>query len=151
MLQWRLEPRCAIDMPPLLGHVGTSTLMQIVANAMRMLDVWVTVSNLSIVMDQVVHFWAPWCEPCKQMDEVMSALASEAPSSSHFLRVSCHTDECKASPATGQVICPLCIVAPFTNPQHCAHNASSWCRWKQRRSRTLQSGMTCLLCRTSSS
>lgn len=28
----------------------------------------------------VLHFWASWCEPCKQMDTVMEQLAKENPS-----------------------------------------------------------------------
>ena len=27
----------------------------------------------------VVHFWAPWSQPCKQMNDVMSELAGEHP------------------------------------------------------------------------
>ena len=28
----------------------------------------------------VVHFWAPWSQPCKQMNDVMAELAEEHPS-----------------------------------------------------------------------
>lgn len=46
----------------------------------------------------MVHFWAPWCEPCKQMDEVLAALASEAPAATQFLRVSCCTQTAAPQP-----------------------------------------------------
>ena len=35
----------------------------------------------------VVHYWAPWCEPCTFMDEVFRELATSAPASTAFLRV----------------------------------------------------------------
>jgi thiol-disulfide isomerase/thioredoxin len=42
----------------------------------------VTKSNLFVV----VHFWAEWCEPCKQMNEVCSKL-SEKHSNAKFILV----------------------------------------------------------------
>ena len=34
----------------------------------------------------VVHFWAPWSQPCKQMNDVMVELAEEHPGV-RFIRV----------------------------------------------------------------
>ena len=35
----------------------------------------------------VVHFWAEWCEPCKQMDEVFSVLAEDPSKDSSMLKL----------------------------------------------------------------
>ena len=42
----------------------------------------------------VVHFWAEWCEPCKQMDEVLKVLGEEKDKKQlTLLRVEAEKDE----------------------------------------------------------
>ena len=43
--------------------------------------------SISLAAQAVVHYWAPWCEPCTFMDEVFRELAKSAPSTALFLRV----------------------------------------------------------------
>jgi thiol-disulfide isomerase/thioredoxin len=42
--------------------------------------------QLPLRLQAVCHFWAPWCEPCKDMDVVFAHLSASTPGAA-FVRV----------------------------------------------------------------
>lgn len=48
---------------------------------------------LHIVRLTVVHFWAPWSDPCKQMNEVMQELSHDQ-ENAKFIKVSTRKSDC---------------------------------------------------------
>ena len=65
-----------------------------------------------VVMQAAVYFWAPWCQPCKQLDEVFAELAKDSQQAA-FIRVRCERNGISRAvlPAqTAQDIVSVCCI-----------------------------------------
>lgn len=63
-------------------------------------------------MQAAVYFWAPWCQPCKQLDEVFAELAKDSQQAA-FIRVRCDWNGISKTfpPCTsGTRYCPVCCI-----------------------------------------